>query len=539
LAEVLSPHHAAAALDYPKTQHYAAVVAEMKGASVAAAAVAVVAPSIHNHAAATTAAQSAGALATPFGGSTQGTLAAHSPLATRDDDNLDGLSDIDAEQGCESPADTDVIGTPSHYLLHQGASTLSTFELTVLDAIGDDHASSLAARRERLGFPPGRHELPQSHVGDASDADDDDDDDDDSSTDNSDDATNSDSSDSNNSDSDNTDAESELVDCARYRRAGRGDISRSSKRRRGCRCHHRASRPLPNAKRQKRLALASVDAARVAVDVGGRSRQQHMISPDSDDCSGAMQGVHADSLATLLPALQTDVVCTDGRQLVLEREAHDALVVARIASRSAPSRPIHLWRWAGRRWRLALEVIPSRQNTLWPWQILYESAPDNEDARAPPPQSRTDSTAWIEWKDLAALLARCLVSPHWMAVASATRRVPLVEALVDAAESSPLALSRWNDDYDPLDESICAEDVLTVADGWVPAMCRRWIKASSMTVGTVGSNAASAAAVGVDLSRQIKSLADDVKDTPCAGRLRRIAADMEAAVTASDICTDL
>ena len=178
---------------------------------------------------------------------------------------------------------------------------------------------------------------------------------------------------------------------------------------------------------------------------------------------------------------QTDAVAADSTAAA--KEDHQARIVARIASRATSTRPLRLWRWRERRWHLVLEAKPSLQGTDWPWEITYEARA----APSPPPPPHVNE--WIEWRDLRALVAQCQNSLHEIAVVSAARRVPLIDALyglsgTHAGTGCHSGLDMGHADaghvsgLDLVDDgAIDKGDVVCILDAVLPALCCRWLSA--------------------------------------------------------------
>lgn len=212
---------------------------------------------------------------------------------------------------------------------------------------------------------------------------------------------------------------------------------------------------------------------------------------------------------------------------VATQDAHHDSVVTRLLSRATTRRPLCIWRWGSQRWRLALEAVPALQGIHWPWQVTYEAPQQGTGAAASatPPAG----TMWIEWDDLAALVRRCLVSPHYMAVVSAARQVPLVDALgaCVARDPPPYAIDGGlfngaDADADVTVGGITADDVACVLDGWVPAACLQLTHAQPHRC-----------PMPLDLARRMTALAAAAAGTPHAARLHRLAATATAATDAA------
>lgn len=161
--------------------------------------------------------------------------------------------------------------------------------------------------------------------------------------------------------------------------------------------------------------------------------------------------------------------------------AHDAAVVARVMRQCARgdaadgARSLCVWRWgADRRWRLVAEVRCASAAASAPWEVIREAPvmPSGHEANA-----LASAPAWIDARDLEALIHRALESPCDLVVMGDSHRMPSLDAFYaddggrheDAAPPGAAEA--------PAAAAVDRDTVASALDAWLATACRRWARA--------------------------------------------------------------
>lgn len=321
-----------------------------------------------------------------------------------------------------------------------------------------------------------------------------------------------------------SDTRNDGVSDSDYAEQREGATSNQRTRRRRRRHDHATPPPsLPRRSKRQKRSHRVIDDSQAAASGSECRRAQHATPPPTETLPLRDQAPDSPEPVALLSSTPSAAPAVPFNDMVAAQDAHHVRVVTRLLARATARRPLCVWRWGHQRWRLALEAVPARQGVHWPWQVMYEApAQGAVVARATP----AAGTTWIEWDDIVALARRCLVSPHYMAVVSAARQVPLVDALGACAsrDAPPYAIDDdlFNGaDDDATADAISADDVASVLDGWVPTACRQWLQTQPRRC-----------PMPLDLARRTEALAAAAAGTPYAARLHRLAAAATAATEA-------
>nr|UMO79170.1 Atrophin-1 incomplete domain containing protein [Pandoravirus belohorizontensis] len=243
--------------------------------------------------------------------------------------------------------------------------------------------------------------------------------------------------------------------------------------------------------------------------------------------SGAGEPHHASDEGTTVgrPAKRRRTA-SDGRPTTLEEtprtaieRAHDAAVVARVMRQCARgdatdgARSLCVWRWsADRRWRLVAEVRCASAAASAPWEVIREAPAMSGGHEA---NALTSTPAWIDARDLEALIHRALESPRDLVVLGDSRRMPSLDAFY--ADDG----GRHEDTASPGAAEAPAAERDTVAsalDAWLATACRRWARAPHNR------------SEGLDLFRRAVAFGVRAAGTPCGPRWECLVEDVQNAL---------